>query len=103
MSPCYKFDKLFSICRKFNKSNSLDLVDYECINNIDTWVIENEPPPEAELNLEELKNMVAQVEREWQEHRECVTPRPAGQAYDNLRDNTRKDEQRLTLELPQDI
>lgn len=66
LSPCYKFDKLFLICRNFNQSNSLDPTDYECIGNV-TWVVENEPPLEPKLNLEELENMVAQKEGEREE------------------------------------
>ncbi|XP_039128985.1 uncharacterized protein LOC120265161 [Dioscorea cayenensis subsp. rotundata] len=52
----------------FNKSNSLDPIDYECIDKIDSWAVENEPSREPELNLDEFENMVAQQE-EGQEQR----------------------------------
>ncbi|XP_039122041.1 uncharacterized protein LOC120258657 [Dioscorea cayenensis subsp. rotundata] len=63
----------YNLClknRNFNKSNNLDPIDYECIDKIDTWVVENEPPREPELNLEDLENIIAQVEGEGQEQRE---------------------------------
>ncbi|XP_039138737.1 uncharacterized protein LOC120276061 [Dioscorea cayenensis subsp. rotundata] len=54
--------------KNFNKSNSRDPIDYECIDNIDSWVVENAPSWEPELNLDEFENMVAQRE-EGQEQR----------------------------------
>ena len=70
MAPSYNFDKLFFICRNFNESDSLDPIDYECIDKIDTWVVDNESPREPKLNLEKLENMVAQAEEERQEQGE---------------------------------
>ncbi|XP_039145559.1 uncharacterized protein LOC120282778 [Dioscorea cayenensis subsp. rotundata] len=75
---------------KFNKSNNLDPIDYECIDKIDTWVTENKPPREPELNLEDLENIIAQVEGEGQGQGQGQEQREGGQNefVHNIHDST---------------
>lgn len=57
-------NKLFSICKNFNKNKPLAPINYECIDKTNTWVVEDKPPLESKLNLKDLENLVAQVEGE---------------------------------------
>lgn len=40
------------------KKRTYDPVDYECINNVDFWVVEEEAPPEFDDNEAELENNI---------------------------------------------
>ncbi|OMP06034.1 hypothetical protein CCACVL1_01744 [Corchorus capsularis] len=51
------------------KNTFLDPIDYECIDKVDTWIVEEEEPPnEPEIDIEELENLASLGEEDQNAH-----------------------------------